>query len=56
MNYCSGGLAEARKHQSVQHPAPFLNCTLNRDEENLYVTAPYAVAVCNGKNITSERA
>jgi hypothetical protein len=38
----------------VQHPAPTLTCTVNRDEEKLYVTAPYAVAVHNGKNVTAD--
>ena len=38
----------------IQHPAPTLTCTVNRDEEKLYVTAPYAVAVHKGKNVTSE--
>ena len=38
----------------VQHPAPTLTCTVNRDEEKLYVTAPYAVAVRNGKNVTAD--
>jgi hypothetical protein len=38
----------------IQHPAPTLTCTVNRDEEKLYVSAPYAVAVFNGKNVTAE--
>jgi hypothetical protein len=38
----------------IQHPAPTLTCTVNRDEEKLYVTAPYAVAVHNGKNVTAD--
>ena len=38
----------------VQHPAPTLTCTVNRDEEKLYVTAPYAVAVHEGKNVTAD--
>ena len=38
----------------VQHPAPTLTCIVNRDEEKLYVTAPYAVAVHNGKNVTAD--
>jgi len=38
----------------VQHPAPTLTCTVNRDFEKLYVTAPYAVAVHNGKNVTAD--
>ncbi len=38
----------------IQHPAPTLTCTVQRDEEKLYVSAPYAVAVFNGKNVTAE--
>lgn len=38
----------------VQHPAPTLTCTVNRDQEKLYVSAPYAVAVFNGKNVTAD--
>jgi hypothetical protein len=38
----------------IQHSAPTLTCTTNRDEDILYVTAPYAVAVANGKNVTSD--
>jgi len=37
----------------IQHPAPVLLCNVNRDEEKLYVNAPFAVAVYNGKNVTS---
>lgn len=38
----------------VQHPAPTLTCAVNRDEEKLYVSAPYAGAVFNGKNVTAD--
>jgi hypothetical protein len=38
----------------VQHPAPTLTCTVDRDEEKLYVTAPYAAAVHNGKDVTAD--
>jgi hypothetical protein len=38
----------------VQHPAPNLICAVNRDEEKLYVSAPYAAAVFNGKNVTAD--
>lgn len=37
----------------VQHPAPTLTCMPNRDNDKLWVTAPYAVAVNNGKNVTA---
>ena len=38
----------------MQHPAPQLTCMADRDEEKIYVTAPYAVAVANGKNVTAD--
>jgi len=37
----------------IQHPAPTLVCTANRDEEKVYITAPYALAVHKGKNVTA---
>jgi len=37
----------------LQHPAPTLNCMVNRDEKIISVNAPYAVAVFNGRNITA---
>ncbi len=37
----------------IQHPAPTLLCTVNRDNKRLYVQAPYAKAVANGKNVTA---
>ncbi|REG90364.1 hypothetical protein [Algoriphagus antarcticus] len=38
----------------IQHPAPTLLCSLNRNENHLYVSASYAKAVHNGKNVTSK--
>lgn len=38
----------------IQHPAPTLLCSLNRNENHIYVSAPYAKAVFNGKNVTSK--
>jgi hypothetical protein len=38
----------------IQHPAPTLTCMVDRDEEKVYVSAPYAVAVFNGKNVTAD--
>ena len=38
----------------LQHPTPTLTCTVNRDKDKLYVSAPYAVAVFNGKNVTAD--
>src|SRR5260370_12621093 len=38
----------------IQHPAPTLTCAVNRDENKLWVSAPYAVAASNGKNVTAD--
>ena len=38
----------------LQHPAPTLTCSVDRDNEKLYVSAPYAEAVFNGKNVTAD--
>ncbi|MFC4872319.1 hypothetical protein [Negadavirga shengliensis] len=38
----------------IQHPAPTLLCSLNRDENHLYVSAPFAKAVHKGKNVTAK--
>jgi hypothetical protein len=37
----------------LQHPAPTLNCMVNRNEKQITVNAPYALAVFQGKNVTS---
>jgi hypothetical protein len=37
----------------VQHPAPPLPCTVNRTPDGIFVTAQHAVAVFNGRNVTS---
>jgi hypothetical protein len=38
----------------IQHPAPTLTCMPNRDDDKLWVTAPHAVAVHDGKNVTAD--
>ena len=38
----------------IQHQAPSLTCMPNRDKDKLWVTAPYAVAVHEGKNVTAD--
>lgn len=38
----------------IQHPAPTLTCMANRDDDKLWVTAPHAVAVHAGKNVTAQ--
>jgi hypothetical protein len=37
----------------VQHPAPTLFCSVNRDELAISVSAPHAVAVLDGVNVTA---
>ncbi len=37
----------------VQHPAPAFFCTTRRTQTELVVEAPFALAVLNGKNVTS---
>jgi hypothetical protein len=49
-----GRFGRALRATGVQHPAPTLTCTVNRDEEKLYVTAPYAVTVHKGRNVTAD--
>ncbi len=48
-----GRFGRPLKATGIQHPAPTLTCSVNRDEEKMYVTAPYATAVFNGKNVTA---
>lgn len=38
----------------MQHPVPTLLCSLNRNENHMYVSAPFAKAVFQGKNVTSK--
>jgi hypothetical protein len=49
-----GRFGRALRVTGVQHPSPTLLCTLNRDSEQMYVSAPFAKAVFNGKNVTSK--
>lgn len=49
-----GRFGRALRASGIQHPAPTLTCVVNRDQDKAYVTAPYAVAVFNGKNVTSD--
>ena len=37
----------------VQHPAPPLVCSVNRTPDGIFVTAQHALAVFNGRNVTS---
>jgi hypothetical protein len=49
-----GRFGRALTVTGVQHPAPTLMCMVDRDDTNVYATAPYAKAVWEGKNITSD--
>ncbi|WP_162415539.1 hypothetical protein [Cyclobacterium roseum] len=49
-----GRFGRRLKMQGIQHPAPVLACVPNRDKEKVWVTAPYAVAVHKGKNVTAD--
>jgi hypothetical protein len=48
-----GRFGRRLKSQGIQHPAPALTCMPNRDNDKLWVTSQYAVAVHNGKNVTA---
>jgi len=49
-----GRFGRRLKSNGIQHPAPALTCMPNRDKDKLWVTAPYAVAVHKGKNVTAD--
>src|SRR5690606_24292892 len=49
-----GRFGRPLRSTGVQHPAPTLYCTCQRNEDAVLVEAPYALAVLNGKNITEE--
>ncbi|MDT4966280.1 MAG: hypothetical protein QOJ64_1017 [Acidobacteriota bacterium] len=55
MVWCTaqGRFGRPLRATGIQHPAPTLMCAVNRDEEKLYVTAPFAAAVFDGKNVTA---
>ncbi len=48
-----GRFGRRLKMQGIQHPAPVLTCVPNRDNDKIWVTAPYAVSVHKGKNVTA---
>jgi len=43
----------AARHSGMQHPLPQLFCVAERNEKYIDVTAPYAQAVFDGRNITA---
>jgi len=51
-----GRFGRALRVTGIQHPVPNLLCTLNRNSEHMYVSAPFAKAVFNGKNVTAKPA
>jgi len=55
MSWCTaqGRFGRPLRVTGIQHPAPTLTCSANRDQDRLYVVAPYAVAVLNGEDYTA---
>lgn len=49
-----GRFGRALTVTGMQHPSPTLMCMIDRDDTRVYVNAPYAKAVWEGKNITSD--
>jgi len=49
-----GRFGHPTRVNGVQHPAPPLKCLINRRTTGIAVTAQYALAVFNGKNVTSK--
>lgn len=49
-----GRFGRRLKATGIQHPAPALTCAVNRNEKKLWVVAPYAVAVFDGRNVTAD--
>lgn len=49
-----GRFGHPKRVNGVQHPAPPLKCLVDRTSKGITVTAQYATAVFNGKNVTSK--
>jgi hypothetical protein len=49
-----GRYGRALRVTGIQHPVPNLLCSLNRDADQMYVSAPFAKAVFKGKNVTAK--
>jgi hypothetical protein len=49
-----GRFGHPTRVNGVQHPAPPLKCLVDRTPEGITVTAQYALALFNGKNVTSK--
>ncbi len=56
MAWCTaqGRFGRPLRATGVQHPAPALTCSVGHDTQILYVSAPYASAVFNGKEVTAD--
>ncbi|MFG1933736.1 hypothetical protein ACGFK1_24300 [Mycobacterium sp. NPDC048908] len=56
MVWCTapGRFGRRLRATGIQHPAPTLMCMANRDRAKVWVTAPYAVAVHDGRNVTAD--
>jgi len=48
---CQGRYGRPLKVTGIQHPAPHLTCTVQRNKDQVYVTAPYATTVFNGRRV-----
>lgn len=49
-----GRFGHPARVNGVQHPAPPLKCLVERTSQGIFVTAQYAQAVFNGKNVTAK--
>jgi hypothetical protein len=49
-----GRFGRALRATGIQHSAPTLTCVVNRDENKVWVSAPYAAAVFDGRNVTAD--
>jgi hypothetical protein len=49
-----GRFGKSIRVTGIQHPVPSLLCSVNRDVDSLYVSAPFAKAVIKGKNVTAD--
>jgi hypothetical protein len=48
-----GRFGRALRVAGIQHPAPNLLCSVQHDQQKITVSAPYAKAVFDGKNVTA---
>jgi hypothetical protein len=49
-----GRFGHPTRVNGVQHPAPPLKCLVDRTPDGISVTAQYALALFNGRNVTSK--